>query len=208
RRMSTTVLLDADGVIQRWSPDLWTTAAGLIDDPDKVRLFIRDLATAEAPCLRGDVDLRKAFAPVLSRWDNEDSMDRVLDMLTLIAPDREILDRVQSLRATGIRCCLASNQQTWRADYMSRDLGYAALFDAEFYSCHLGSVKPDAAYFSAIVERLPDPPSQMLFIDDRDANVDGARACGLCGERYHVDAGIGALEGILRDFGVSTPDQG
>lgn len=203
--MITTVLLDADGVIQKWSPALWTTAADLIDDPGKVNLFIRELATAEAPCLRGGRDLREAFRPVLSRWNNADRMDEVLDMLTLIVPDGEILGIIDSMRAKGVRCCLASNQQAWRAAYMSRELGYAQRFEAEFYSCHLGTVKPEPEYFRTVLDRLSEAPSRVLFIDDRQTNVEGARDCGLAGVQFGVEAGTGVFRDILREYGLPTP---
>lgn len=203
--MITTVLLDADGVIQTWSPALRTTAAGLIEDPGKADVFIRELAAAEAPCLRGDRDLRDAFRPVLARWNNAHRMDEVLDMLTLIVPDGEILDVVASMRAKGIRCCLASNQQAWRAAYMSRELGYGQRFEAEFYSCHLGTVKPEPDYFRAVLDRLSEPPARVLFIDDRQTNVESARDCGLCGAQFGLDAGSGVFRDILRQYGLPAP---
>jgi FMN phosphatase YigB (HAD superfamily) len=39
-------------------------------------------------------------------------------------------------------------------------------------------VKPDAAFFRAIARATACDASELLFLDDKPANVEGARACG------------------------------
>lgn len=57
------------------------------------------------------------------------------------------------------------------------------LFDRQYLSYAIGLVKPDAAIFQYIVEDLERPASEILFLDDNQINVDGARAVGLLAER-------------------------
>ena len=42
-------------------------------------------------------------------------------------------------------------------------------------------MKPDPAIFRILLERYGLQPSETLFIDDRAANVDAARGCGIEG---------------------------
>ena len=62
---------------------------------------------------------------------------------------------------------------------MSETLGYRDLFDQEFYSCALGYMKPDTNYFRAVLKEIGFSPSEVLFIDDLEANIIGARKVGL-----------------------------
>ena len=57
------------------------------------------------------------------------------------------------------------------------------LFTREYLSFAIGLVKPDADVFEHIVADLNRPAETILFLDDNQINVDGARACGLAAER-------------------------
>jgi putative hydrolase of the HAD superfamily len=86
---------------------------------------------------------------------------------------------IASLRASGHGCYLASNQEAYRATYMSETLRYRTVFDGEFYSCTIGYVKPAPAYFRAILDATALRAEETLFIDDLATNVEAARAMGL-----------------------------
>jgi putative hydrolase of the HAD superfamily len=60
-----------------------------------------------------------------------------------------------------------------------RQAGLADHFDAVVGSADIGACKPDAAAFTAAAARLGVPPEQCLLVDDRLANVEGARAAGM-----------------------------
>ncbi len=200
------ILFDADGVIQRWSPRLRPCLAELIPDRNRVDQFISELAAAEEPCLSGLVDPAASLAAVLSRWGSPFDIEDLWECLTLIEPDAGILSVIESVRIHGVQCHLATNQQCHRARFMSEQLGYAELFDSEFYSCDLGVVKPDPAYFAAIIEELGEESGSMLFVDDREGNVEGARACGLLAFRFEVAWGASTLRALLNRYGLGTGD--
>ena len=83
------------------------------------------------------------------------------------------------LRAAGMYCALATNQNAYRARYISDDLDYAESFDHAFYSCEIGSTKPDPRFFRAVLDALRLPPDRVLFIDDRHENVASAGDAGM-----------------------------
>jgi len=58
-----------------------------------------------------------------------------------------------------------------------------ALFDREYTSFTIGLVKPDAAVFEYVAQDLDRSPAEILFLDDNQINVDGARATGMLAER-------------------------
>ncbi len=54
-----------------------------------------------------------------------------------------------------------------------------ALFETLIFSSEIGLAKPDPRAFAAALRRLGRSPDEVLFIDDRVANVAGAREAGL-----------------------------
>ena len=57
--------------------------------------------------------------------------------------------------------------------------GILSLFDAVVISTHVGATKPDPAMYRAILDRLDAEAKDCLFVDDRIANLLGAKAMGM-----------------------------
>lgn len=194
------VLFDADGVIQK-RPHGWRDALGeRLGFSGEDGEFLAGAFRAEEPALEGRADFNRALSALLSRWNCRATLDEALRVWTMLDVDSKITDAIRRLRQRGVSCHLASNQEPYKAHYMSEVLGYRHLFEQEFYSCHLGVKKPKQAYFRAIVNALGVPPNRMLFIDDRPHNVDAAREVGLHGSTYHIEAGIDGLNRILEAY--------
>ena len=90
-----------------------------------------------------------------------------------------MLEDVRRLRAAGIACYLGSNQDAFWAAHLETALGYGQLLDGLFLSCRLGAAKPQAAFFEAMLAQIPLPREDLIFFDDKAANVEAALACGL-----------------------------
>lgn len=198
------VLFDADGVIQRPSAlrrEAWQSLLGpgrSVDD------FFSAVLQAERPAWLGASDFSESFSRLLLEWRCVGTLDDALAAWTMIEPDLDMLHAVAALRQRGVGCHLATNQEPIRAAYMSQRLGYGQLFDREFYSCRLGSAKPDAAYFQTLLARLELPAEVALFLDDNEANVASARGVGLHAEHFLVAAGPSQLEQILAAYGLAV----
>ena len=188
------VLFDADGVMQK-RPRGWRDALGerlgFRGDPGA---FLADVFDAETPALTGQSDFPQALSNLLARWHCRATLDEVLHTWTMIEVDSESMETIRALRRCGVRCHLASNQERYKARYMSDVLGYGRLFDTEFYSCHMGLKKPSGAYFRAIVSAIALPPNQLLFVDDLSVNVDAAREVGLHAVTFHLETGAGGAQ--------------
>lgn len=193
---SRVVLFDADGVVQRPTLDWWSRLTALV--PSDGDAFVAELMAAEQPALVGKVDFTDALADVLQRWNSTATLDEALEPWTWFAAEPAVVELIQTLRAAGIGCHLATNQHAYRRAVMQDERGYGAWFDHTFYSCDLGLAKPDPAYFRAILGTLDVPASDVLFIDDNEANVAGARSVGLQAELYDLSAGVPALVELLR----------
>ncbi|HEV2177766.1 MAG TPA: HAD family phosphatase [Terriglobia bacterium] len=63
-------------------------------------------------------------------------------------------------------------------------LGLRRCFSVFFSSCFLGVRKPDPGIYRLAIEISQRRPGECLFIDDRAANVEAARQCGMRGIRF------------------------
>lgn len=176
----TSILFDADGVIQRPTALRRSLWADLLRNTDvSIDAFLQEAFAAERTCYTGNGNITQCFTELLERWNCSGDLATALAAWTAIELDGKVVDIIAALRASGCRCYLASNQEPYRAHYMSETLGYRALVDAEFYSCAIGYAKPDAAYFTKILKTIDVPAGEVLFIDDHRQNVEAAQSVGL-----------------------------
>jgi putative hydrolase of the HAD superfamily len=198
------ILFDADGVIQRPTID-WRAALATFVRPDQAAdEFVLDLMAAEQPSLVGKGDFRDAIAGVLDRWDSTTPVDDVMELWRHFEAEPEVVELIQDLRAAGIACHLATNQQAYRRAIMHDERHYGDWFDQTFYSCDLGVAKPDGAYFTSILQTIDQPASSVLFIDDNENNVKGAQGVGLHAELYDLVDGTDALRSLLKGYELPT----
>ena len=94
--------------------------------------------------------------------------------------DRAVLAEADAWRQrTGGRVFAASNQEHYRVAYLREQAGLGAHFDEIIYSAALGVCKPERVFFTNAQARMGVTTAQsILFVDDRAANVDGARMAG------------------------------
>lgn len=107
---------------------------------------------------------------------------------------------VADVRATGRRVVVASNYPHWLAEHADGLL--AGLVDDVVGSYQLGARKPGPAFYQRLLARLGARAEQVAFVDDRQANLDGAAEFGL----VPVMAGTAdEVRARLADHGVVSP---
>jgi len=107
---------------------------------------------------------------------------------------------IRALRGAGLRTALLSN--SWGCDEYPR-ADFPALFDAVVISGECGMRKPEEGIFLHTTESLGLEPGECVFIDDMEANVAAAVACGMTGV-HHTEAATTAA--ALRDLLGVRPD--
>ena len=198
------VLLDADGVIQDAIIDQPNAFVRLRGTTDRLPEFSNDLFGAGYRALTGDSDVVALIAGVLERWDCAGTLDDALELWNMIEVDDDAIEIVKSIRRLGFTVCLASNQDSYRGNYMSENLGFREFFDREYYSFAIGLAKPDETYFTHILNDLRIQPAEAVFIDDRPENVEAAQSVGIQAAAYNLADSSTSLAGVLASFGVAT----
>ncbi|WFF03362.1 HAD-IA family hydrolase [Micromonospora sp. WMMD964] len=202
RERATALLLDLDGVLRRFDP---AVAAGVERDYGLADGVLQEIAMQWGrlrPVLTGQVSH--------AQW-----VDSVADALAEPAggPDRAraaveqwqryrgevdtaVLDFVREVRAAGITVGLGTNA----TDLLDADLaalGLVGEFDVVVNSSTLGVHKPAPEYFQAACVALATAPARVLFVDDEDWAVRGARAAGLSAHRWGGHADLRYLRAAL-----------
>jgi putative hydrolase of the HAD superfamily len=182
--MISAILFDADGVLinSQMSSVYFEEKYSL--DPVKTEEFYKG---PFLDCLVGKKDMLKELPAFLEKWGWHKTVDDFVsewfDFEHKV--NKALLSDIETLRASGIKCYVATNQEKHRAEYMLSAMGFGQSFDGLFASAHLGSKKPDHAFFNAILKKLHiSDPATVLFWDDSAENVAAAREVGLLAELF------------------------
>jgi putative hydrolase of the HAD superfamily len=132
--------------------------------------------------LRGRLDL---YVALHNYFEPKGQADRIEEFVAYwfekdAVIDRELLGMTDDWRRrTGGRVFAAANQEHHRVAFLRDQAGLDRHFDEIIYSAALGVCKPDRAFFTNAQARMGVSVGQsILFVDDRPANVDGARSFG------------------------------
>lgn len=184
-------------------PGGWEDAFVSHVGPDRAAGLIARLFDAEAPAVHGDVEVLDVLRPVLQEYGvSAPTMDVYAEVWLQIEVPGTSHQLLTRLRERGLGVHLGTNQTLRRASYMRTELGYDHLFDVSCYSAEMRLSKPDPAYFRRALELIGAQPREVLFVDDNEGNVEGARSVGLAGVHWHLGEGLDSLYDQLAEHGV------
>jgi putative hydrolase of the HAD superfamily len=99
----------------------------------------------------------------------------------------------------GYRTGILSNSFVGAREREQQLYGFEDMADVVVYSHEIGVRKPDPGAYLAACERLGVTPPEAVFLDDRQAAVDGARAVGMAAILFRDNAqAVADLEAVLR----------
>ena len=142
---------------------------------------------------------------MLARWNCTGSIDDALRAWTAIEVDRTIVDLIARVRASGVQCHLATNQEPYRARHMRDVLDYGNVFDRLFFSCRSVARSRTPATSGRSSIRCSCRRAPLLFIDDVDANVAAAESVGIRAELFAPSSPAGAaaeMQRVLSSHGI------
>jgi epoxide hydrolase-like predicted phosphatase len=109
----------------------------------------------------------------------------------------ELIDYARGLRPR-YRTGILSNSFAGAREREQAAYGFEDLVDEIVYSHECGMIKPDPRIYSLACERLQSDPAQIVFLDDSEAFVEGARQAGIQAVLYQDNAqAIGDIENLL-----------
>jgi len=168
--------IEADGIdwdSYRTVMRLWVSQAYGVDaGPNPIHALERGECSG--------AEFEQILAARLLRVDGETVVAEGLlrRMFAASVPVPGMYDTIRTLRAAGFSTALLSN--SWGCDEYPR-ADFAGLFDTVVLSGEVGMRKPEKEIFFHAAATLGLAPAECVFIDDMEANVAAAQACGMTG---------------------------
>ncbi|MET8836115.1 HAD-IA family hydrolase [Micromonospora sp. NPDC004540] len=202
RERATALLVDFDGVLRRWDPAVaarvereygltegvlgeiamsWGLLQPVLTGKVSHAEWMTSVVDALTPSV-GDAGRARAAVDAWQRYRGE--------------VDPDVLAFIREVRAAGVRVGLGTNA----TDVLDADLAALDLtdeLDVVVNSSVVGVHKPAKEYFQAACEALETPPARVLFVDDEDRAVAGARVAGLSAHRWSGPADLRYLRAAL-----------
>lgn len=202
RQSATALLIDLDGVLRHWDP---AVVAGVERRYGLPPGALHDTAMRWSrlqPVLVGQVSHADWLAGVADALAGPaGGADRaraaVAEWQTYRGEvDADVLTFVREVRAAGLPVGLATNA----TDLLDADLAALGLIgevDRVLNSSVLGVHKPTKEYFQVACQAMGTPPDRLLFVDDDDRSVRGARVAGLSAYRWNGPRDLPYLRAAL-----------
>lgn len=137
--------------------------------------------------LEGRADSKEMIIPYLRNFGWEYSVDEYFEQqfcFELEYIDRDMICFIDKLRAQGVKCCLASDQEKHRARYLLKSMDLRTVFDTHFISFLIGARKCHDLFWEHVVKELKNTPvgiepDEIAFFDDIQKNIDTALRFGV-----------------------------
>lgn len=87
---------------------------------------------------------------------------------------QDVVDTVKKVRKLGIKTCICTNNFPTRIYALNKKFNFLNDFDVQVFSYQVGAIKPEARIFQTLIEKSACQPSEIIFADDKQSNVDAA----------------------------------
>ena len=91
----------------------------------------------------------------------------------------EVESYVRKIRAAGYMTCLCSNNFKTRIRELEKKFSFLKHFDTKIFSYDIGVLKPNSKIFQALVRQCGVDASEIVYSDDSETNLAGARELGI-----------------------------
>ena len=114
--------------------------------------------------------------------------------------NQEMTEWLARIHSRGIKTAILSNMQTDMAAHVRKNFAWLSHVDHQIFSCELRAIKPDPVIYRHSLSLLRIAPSETIFVDDREENIQAARAAGIQGILFES---VSQLRKDLQELGFS-----
>ena len=117
---------------------------------------------------------------------NDETIDRLveLDVEAWYEVDPEMVEFAFALKEQGYAIGILSNMPIDHTVAFRERHKWMRHFDHLFFSAEFKLIKPSSAIYEYVLNRLDHKPEEILFVDDKEVNITGAREAGMKGFHY------------------------
>ncbi len=147
----------------------------------------------------GSISSAQFYETIKKRFRCEINFDRFKSIWNSLLVKRDAMFRMALDIGKSIDLFALSNTNEINAEILVRDL--KGIIKDTVFSFEVGCMKPDHRIFRIALDRANLKPGSVLFIDDREENVDAARDLGIDSYRFKSPEGLVEFLGV---YGVEA----
>ncbi|MFH1650282.1 MAG: HAD-IA family hydrolase [Candidatus Woesearchaeota archaeon] len=136
--------------------------------------------TSKLPSLnRGKLTEREFLARLFESLGASHQVEEAVQFLrSFDIANEEVLKLVRALQKFGTTAAF-TNEALDASDYRVQHFKLDSYFQHIFVSSRIGAAKPDILAYKIVLEMLAVPPSEIVYVDNHERNLDAARALGI-----------------------------
>lgn len=202
--MLRNIIFDMGNVLTEFNPEYFVRSLGLSDSTDEELLLNEIFRSEEWKMLDGgEVDEAELEAIVFGRIPQRlhaAAHRMIFEWDRISRPIEGMKELVRDCKAAGMGIYLLSNASVRQPEYWPNIPG-SEYFDGTIVSALHRCVKPGSRIFRLTLDTFGLQAEECLFVDDVQANVDGAEAVGLTG--FLFEGNPDCLRGKIRELGAA-----
>jgi putative hydrolase of the HAD superfamily len=181
-RKAMNLVFDLGGVVFTWNPE---QIIQKIFPDSKSRQRVREEIFHHDDWIaldRGTIDRETAIQRAVSRTGllREDIATLMYQIPYLLAPIPETITLIRRIQqTTAHRLFVLSNMHVASIHHIEQAYPVWDLFDGIVISCHVQMVKPEPDIYHYLLKQYGLSPTDTIFIDDTQANLDAALQVGI-----------------------------
>lgn len=182
--MIKNIIFDVGRVLVKWEPQKTMKELGMTETEIEAvsdALFNSGLWNETDRSVIPDEEIFRQFverAPEQEKnirlfWENLDKAIVQFDY---------VISWIKALKKAGYRIYILSNYGKWTYDSTKDNaLSFLSEVDGAIFSYEIKIIKPDIRIYQALLEKYNLNPKECVFMDDLEANIDGAKEAGING---------------------------
>jgi putative hydrolase of the HAD superfamily len=165
--------------------------------------FFQLWEATRGPYDRGDLTAEEYWLKLAAQTNSSIDREQIEILRTIEVemwahPIPGMLDWMSQLRAARIKTALLSNMPWDLVYHVRKTFPWMEDFAFKTFSAEVGLIKPDAAIYMHTLTGLDVSAPEALFLDDREKNIQAARALGIHAIQFRS---IAQLKDDLEDLG-------
>ena len=128
----------------------------------------------------GKMNDEEFWSFAIKEWEIDLSVKEVIDLLIQgYEVNPRVVEIVKNIRKKGYKTCICSNNFPARINGLQKRFGFLDDFDVVTVSYQVGATKPSELIFKDLVRKAGVKPEEIVFADDNDNNLAGAKKIGI-----------------------------
>lgn len=181
--MIKNIIFDLGNVLVKYSPENFL---GKYVKEENKEVFIKEIFKSKEwlELDRGTLSYEDAIEIFAKRVPEErESIEKLFreNISSCILPIEENVKIMRELKRNGYSVYILSNFHQPAFEYIKENWDFISEFDGDIVSCYYHYIKPEKEIYETILKKYNLIPSETVFIDDVEANIEGAKEFGIEG---------------------------